>query len=100
MDGLLGGHVGGEPTRRSNYGIQRQDLARHRWSSRHGALKVTERFRRRDFGHLDLEITIEYAKAYTRPWTVNVGATLFPDTELIEFVCNENEKDQPHLVGK
>jgi hypothetical protein len=35
-----------------------------------------------------------------RPWTVNVGATLLPDTELIEFVCNENEKDQPHLVGK
>jgi hypothetical protein len=64
------------------------------------ALKVTERFRRRDFGHLDLEITIDDAKAYTRPWTVNVGATLFPDTELIEFVCNENEKDQPHLVGK
>lgn len=64
------------------------------------ALKVTERFSRRDLGHLDLEITIDDAKAYTRPWTVNVGATLLPDTELIEFVCNENEKDQPHLVGK
>jgi hypothetical protein len=64
------------------------------------ALKVTERFRRRDFGHLDLEITIDDSKAYTHPWTVNVGATLLPDTDLIEFVCNENEKDQPHLVGK
>jgi hypothetical protein len=63
-------------------------------------LKVTERFRRRDFGHLDLEITIDDAKAYTRPWTVNVGATLLPDTDLIEFVCNENERDLPHLVGK
>ncbi len=64
------------------------------------ALKVTERFSRRDLGHLDLEITIDDPKAYTRPWTVNVGATLLPDSDLIEFVCNENEKDQPHLVGK
>jgi len=64
------------------------------------ALQVTERFRRRDFGHMDIEITINDSRAYTRPWTVTVPALLLPDTELLEFVCNENEKDQPHLVGK
>jgi hypothetical protein len=64
------------------------------------ALQVTERFRRRDFSHLDIELTIDDPKAYTRPWTVTVGATLLPDADLIEFVCNENEKDLPHLVGK
>ena len=34
---------------------------------------------------------------YTKPWTVKVGATLLPDTELLEFVCNEKEKDQQHM---
>jgi hypothetical protein len=61
------------------------------------ALQVIERFRRRDFGHLDMEITIDDPKAYTRPWTVTIGATFLPDTDLLEFVCNENEKDQQHM---
>jgi hypothetical protein len=61
------------------------------------ALQVIERFRRRDFGHMDMEITIDDPKAYTKPWTVTIGAVLLPDTELLEFVCNENEKDQQHM---
>jgi len=64
------------------------------------ALHLTERFRRRDFGHLDLELTIDDPKAYTRPWSVSLPKFLFPDTELLEFVCNENEKDVKHMVGK
>ena len=64
------------------------------------ALKLTERFRRRDWGHIDLEITIDDPKAYTKPWTVNLGFNAVPDTDLIEYVCSENEKDVPHLVGK
>ena len=64
------------------------------------ALKVTERFRRRDFGHLDLQITIDDAKAYTKPWTVSLTLNSFPDTELLEYVCTENNKDIEHLVGK
>jgi hypothetical protein len=64
------------------------------------ALQVIERFRRRDFGHMDIEITIDDAKAYTQPWTVTIGSVIVPDTELLEFVCNENEKDQPHMIGK
>jgi hypothetical protein len=62
--------------------------------------KIIERYRRTDYGHLEIEVTIDDPKAYTKPWTVTVYQRLMPDTELIEFVCNENEKDENHLVGK
>ena len=55
------------------------------------ALRTTERFKRRDFGHLDLTLTVDDAKAYIRPWSVEIGFVLLPDTELIENIC-ENEK--------
>jgi hypothetical protein len=64
------------------------------------ALKVTERFRRADLGHLALTLTIDDAKAYAKPWTVNLTMSLAPDTEILEYVCNENEKDREHIVGK
>ena len=64
------------------------------------SLKLTERFHRRDYGHIDLQITIDDPKAYTKPWTVKLEFTATPDTDLIEYVCDENEKDVPHLVGK
>jgi len=64
------------------------------------ALRLTERFHRRDFGHIDLHITIDDSKAYTKPWSVDLQLTLTPDTDLIEYVCSENEKDVGHLVGK
>jgi hypothetical protein len=64
------------------------------------AMKLTERFRRRDYGHIDLQFTIDDPKAYTKPWTVNLEFTATPDSELIEYVCDENEKDLKHLVGK
>jgi hypothetical protein len=64
-----------------------------------GALHVTERYHRRDFGHMDLQITVDDPKAYTRPWTASMKLDLMPDTELIEFIC-ENERDLPHMVGK
>jgi len=59
--------------------------------------KLIERFRRVDFGHLDIEVTIDDPKAYTKPWTVTVHQRLMLDTDLIEFICQENEKDAPHL---
>jgi hypothetical protein len=62
--------------------------------------KMTERFRRVNFGHLEMEITIEDPKAYTHPWTVKMKQRLLLDTDLIEFICNENEKSDAHLVGK
>jgi hypothetical protein len=64
------------------------------------ALHVTESFRRRDFGHLEIQITIDDPKAYTKPWTVTEVMQLQADTELLEFVCNENEKDIKHLAKK
>jgi hypothetical protein len=64
------------------------------------ALHLTERMRRRDFGHMDIQITLDDPKAYTKPWTVELHPQLIPDTDLLEFVCNENEKDLRHLVGK
>jgi hypothetical protein len=62
--------------------------------------KIIERFRRPDYGHLEIEVTIDDPKAYTRPWTVTVYQRILPDTELIEFVCQENERDATHLAGK
>jgi len=62
--------------------------------------KIIERFRRTDYGHLEIEVTIDDPKAYTKPWTVTVYQRILPDTELIEFVCQENERDAPHLSGK
>src|SRR5580658_482014 len=64
------------------------------------ALRMTERYRRRDFGHLDLDATLQDPKVYARPWTVAVRAELAADTELLEYVCNENTRDLEHWVGK
>ena len=54
--------------------------------------KFTERFRRPTFGHLQIDMTVEDPKAYTKPWTVRVDQRILPDQELIEFVCNENQQ--------
>jgi hypothetical protein len=63
------------------------------------ATKTTERFRRPDFGHMQIDITIDDPKSYTRPWTVTIPKTLIPDSDLIEYVCAENEKDVKHMVS-
>jgi hypothetical protein len=60
------------------------------------AMKVTERFRRLDYGHLEIDFTFDDPKAYTKPWTVTVPFILLPDTDIIENVC-ENEKDVSHI---
>jgi hypothetical protein len=64
------------------------------------ALRTTERFHRRDFGHLELTETFDDPNAYARAWTVKVIGDLMLDSDLLEYVCNENEKDSAHLVGK
>jgi len=63
------------------------------------AAKVTERFRRPDFGHLEIELTVDDPKAYTVPWTVKLTQHIKLNSELLEYYC-ENEKDAPHLVAK
>ena len=61
------------------------------------ALKMTERFRRPTFGTLQIDITIDDPKAYTRPFTVRVNHRLLVDQEMIEFICNENQRSTEHL---
>ena len=63
------------------------------------ALHIIERFRRHDFGHMEVRLTIDDPKAYTKPWTVTIPWEFVADTELLDWVC-ENEKDYQHLVGK
>jgi hypothetical protein len=58
--------------------------------------RVTERFTRRDFGHLEIAITIDDPKAYAKPWRATVPVHLLPDSDLIETYC-ENEKDLAHM---
>ena len=85
--------------------VETNGVNEERWLDMNGhpqteAARVTERFRRRNFGHIDLQVTIDDPKAYTKPWTVALsGLDFVPDLELIESIC-ENEKDSPHMVGK
>jgi hypothetical protein len=64
------------------------------------ALRVTERYSRPATGRMAIEVTIDDPNAYTRPWKVNLQWALQPDTDLIESICEENNKDLPHMVGK
>lgn len=64
------------------------------------SMHLTERFRRRDFGHMDVEITVDDPKTYAKPVTVKVSHRLLPDTDIIESFCSEGEKDLAHMPGK
>jgi hypothetical protein len=64
------------------------------------ALKTTERIKRGSFGRLDIEVRFDDPQIYKRAFTVPVHAEIVADTEMLEYVCNENEKDAAHLVGK
>ena len=65
------------------------------------ALRMTERYRRTDFGHLEIAVTFQDPGAYSKAWTVAIRAHLAADTEMLESVCNENrDRGQEHWVGK
>ncbi len=61
------------------------------------AAKLRERIRRPDFGHLEIEVTVDDPKAYTKPWTVTLRQQLAADAELVDEICAENEKDSQRL---
>ncbi len=63
-------------------------------------MKVTERFRRTDVGHMDLQVTFDDPTIYARPIDVPVKMQLVPDDELVEYICRENEKDYGHIQGR
>jgi hypothetical protein len=66
---------------------------------RSATMRVRESYRRRDFGHMELEVNIEDPKYYTRPFGFKTRFNLIPDGDTIEYVCAENEKDRAH-IGK
>jgi hypothetical protein len=59
--------------------------------------KVTERFHRLTFGRMEVQLTVDDPKTYTRPWNTTVELSAVLDTELIDSPCWENEKDVEHL---
>jgi hypothetical protein len=61
------------------------------------ALTVSERYHRRDMGHMDVQLTLDDPRLLTKPVTVNFRAVLRPDTDLIEYFCTENEKDRERI---
>jgi hypothetical protein len=61
------------------------------------AAKVREQIRRPDFGHLEIQITVDDPKAYTKPWTVTLKQRIVVDTELIDEICLENEQSLKHM---
>jgi hypothetical protein len=63
------------------------------------SLRITERFHRGDFGHLTVDARYSDPAAYEKPWTAKTEWGYFADTDLLEYVCAENEKDSVHLVG-
>ncbi len=64
------------------------------------AAKITERFRRVDYGHLEIELMVNDPKAYTKPWTVKMNHSIVLNTDLLEYYCTENERDSSHFVVK
>jgi hypothetical protein len=62
------------------------------------AMQVTERFRRPDFGHLDVEMTFDDPQLYTRKFSVKISHTLVPDNDIFEMFCQQNEKDRGHMI--
>jgi hypothetical protein len=62
--------------------------------------RVTERFRRVTYGKLEIDVTVDDVKAYTAPWTVKLNQFIALDTDLLDYICNENEKDVTHLIGR
>ncbi|MEP6962872.1 MAG: hypothetical protein ABI995_12390 [Acidobacteriota bacterium] len=63
-------------------------------------LHVIERFRRPDFGHLEYDVTVDDPGAYTKPFAMHGKSTLETGTELMEYICNENNQDVAHITGK
>jgi hypothetical protein len=62
-------------------------------------LRVTERFRRADFGHMQVQVTFDDPETLTKPLTISMAVNYAADSDMLEYVCNENEKDTAHLVA-
>jgi len=94
------GHWDGNTLVVESFGFNDKTWLDHDGHPHTEALRMTERYTRRNLGNLDVEVTLADPGAYARPWTIKVRAELAPDTEMIEFVCNEANKNREHWVGK
>lgn len=75
------------------------------WIDRNGSpmsdvAKLTERFRRVNYGRVEIDVTVDDSKVYTKPWTVTLVQQIVLDTELLDYHCTDNERDAKHMVGK
>jgi hypothetical protein len=93
------GHWDGDTLVVESFGFNDRTWLDHDGHPHSEGLRMTERYRRRDFGNLDLEVTFSDPATYARPWTVTARAVLAPDTEMIEWVCNEGRSGLDHWVG-
>ena len=95
------GHWDGDTLVVDSNGFRGEDI----WLDRKGspltdAATITERIRRVNYGRLETALTVNDPKAYTKPFTVTLNEYLEPGTELMDFVCLENNTDAPHVLGK
>jgi hypothetical protein len=85
--------------------VQSNGFREDGWLDRGGtpatdALRLTERFHRVNFGRMEIDVNVDDPKAYTRPWTVKLVQTIALDTDLLDYICLENEKDREHMSPK
>jgi len=85
--------------------IESNGFKEGQWLDRAGSpltesAKMTEKLRRPNYGTLEIELTVDDPKAYTKPWTIDLKQSIILNTELLDYICAENEKDSSHLVGK
>jgi hypothetical protein len=94
------GHWDGDTLVVESFGFNDRTWLDHDGHPHTEALRMTERYHRRDFGNLDVEVTFSDPAVYTRPWTVTARAVFAGDTEMIEWVCNEGNFNIEHWIGK
>ncbi len=91
------GHWEGDEFVAQTNGIHRDTFLDNAGRPHTDQMILTERFRRKDFGHLEIELTFDDPQYYSKPWKVLETAVLLPDTELLEYVCDENNRALEHL---
>jgi len=91
------GHWDGDTLVVDTMGFNDQSWLDARGHGHSEEMKVQERFHRRDFGHMEVDVTITDPKVFTKPFTINFVERLLPDTDVFEHVCSENEKDDAHI---
>ena len=89
--------MGRRHARRHVERIPRRPVARHRRKPDRRR-ETVERIRRPDYGHIEIELTVDDPKAYTKPWTVKLTQQIVVDTDLIDEICLENEKSSQHML--